>query len=355
MKSNKLKVLGLAVITLFSSCSNDEDDVVIPKGDYEDGIIISHEGNFGQGNASISFVSDDFLTVENNVFSNVNSTLLGDTAQSMAFSDELAYVVLNVSNKIEVVNRYTFESVATINTGLVNPRYMAVSNGIGYVTNWGDGGDATDDYIAVIDLATNTIINTISVEEGPERIIEDDNQLFVSHKGGWSVNNIVSVIDAETNDVETITVDDVPDEMIINDEGNLVVLCEGATQYDASWNVTGHTDGSIVKIDVSDNSIISTLSFNEDIYPSLMAYSGGEIYYQAGGAIYSLLDGATSLPTTSIISDSFYGMSVDNDMFYGVKTDFFAGTGELLIYDLTSNSLNATETLNVGASKIYFN
>ena len=352
---NKLTLLALTLGLIFTSCTSDDDPKDEIKGEYDNGIIILNEGNFFQGNASVSYVSNDYATVENSVFYNVNSRLLGDTAQSIAFTDELAYIVVNVSQKIEVVDRYTFESIATIDSDLTNPRYMTFANGKGYVTDWGDGGSATDDVVAIINLATNTVESSISVGEGPEQIIANDGKLFVSHKGGWSTNNIVSVIDTATNAVQTITVNDVPDEMIINEAGNLVVLCEGATQYDSSWNVIGNTTASIVKINTSTNAIISTLSFEDGVSPSLMTYSDGTLYYQAGGKIYTMTDSATSLPTESIISDSFYGLAVNDNMLYGTKTNFTAGTGDMLIYDLSTKSLTTTKSLKVGAAKIYFN
>jgi len=355
MKMNKLTLLALSIGLIFTSCTSDDNPVDVIKGDYDNGLLIVNEGNFFQGNASVSYVSNDYSIVENNIFDNVNSRLLGDTAQSMAFSEGLAYIVVNVSQKIEVVDRYTFESIATIDTELVNPRYMAFANGKGYVTDWGDGGSTTDDVVAVINLSTNTVESSISVGEGPEQILAKDGKLYVSHKGGWSTNNIISVIDTATNAVQTVLVNDVPDEMIFNQAGELVVLCEGATQYDANWNLTGHTDGSIVRINVSNNSTVSTLIFNDDKYPSLMAYKDGKLYYQAGSKIYSLTDTATSLPTESIINDSFYGMAVNNNTLYGVKTDFVGGTGDMLIYDLSTKSLTSTKTLKVGAAKIYFN
>ncbi|MBP0903284.1 YncE family protein [Mariniflexile gromovii] len=355
MKMNKFTLLALAIGLIFTSCTNDDDPVDEIKGVYDNGMLIVNEGNFFQGNASVSYVSNDYSVVENNIFNNVNSRLLGDTAQSIAFTDELAYIVVNVSQKIEVVDRYSFTSIATIDAGLTNPRYMAFANGKGYVTDWGDGGSALDDVVAVIDLATNTVESSISVGEGPEQILAKNGKLYVSHKGGWSTNNIVSVIDAATKTVQTITVNDVPDEMVFNQAGELVVLCEGATQYDANWNPTGHTDGSLVRINVANNSIVSTLIFNNGIYPSLMAYADGKLYYQAGSKIYTINDAATSLPTESIINDSFYGLAVNDNMLYGTKTDFTAGTGDLLIYDLSSKSLTTTKSLKVGAAKIYFN
>ncbi|WP_243652250.1 YncE family protein [Mariniflexile fucanivorans] len=350
---NKLTLLALTIGIIFTSCTNDDDPVDVIKGEYDNGIIVLNEGGFYQGNASISYVSDDYSTVENSVFYNVNSKLLGDTAQSIAFLDDLAYIVVNVSQTIEVVNRYTFLSVATIDTGLTNPRYIAFANGKGYVTDWGDGGSTTDDVVAVINLTTNTVESSIPVGEGPEQILSKNNKLYVSHKGGWSTNNIVSVIDTATNGVQTITVDDVPDEMILDEAGDLVVLSEGANQY---WLTPAvETPGAITKINTTDNSIISTLTFEAGVHPSLMAYSDGKIYYQVSGKVYSITDSATSLSTTSIIDDSFYGMAVNNNTLYGTKTNFTAGTGEMLIYNLATNTLNTTKTLKVGAAKIYFN
>jgi YVTN family beta-propeller protein len=353
MKMNKLTLLALTIGFIFTSCTTDNDDIVEVRGDYENGILISNEGGFFKGNASVSYVSNDYSLVENNIFNNVNSRLLGDTAQSMAFLDDLAYIVVNVSQTIEVVNRYTFQSVATIDTGLTNPRYMAFANGKGYVTDWGDGSITTDDVVAVINLTTNTVESSIRVGEGPEQILAKDGKLFVSHKGGWNINNIVSVIDTATNGVQTITVDDVPDEMILNDAGNLVVLCEGANQ---DWKVPAIiTTGAITQINTSNNSIVSTLHFADGLHPSLMAYSDGTLYYQVSGKVYSMTDTTTSLPTTSVINDSFYGMAVKNNTLYGTKTDFTAGTGEMLIYDLATKTLKTTKTLKVGAAKIYFN
>jgi hypothetical protein len=73
---------------------------------------------------------------------------LGDTGQDIGLYNDLAFVVLNYSNKIEVINRYTMVHVATIDSGLSNPRFIAFWKG--YVTNWGNGGSATDDYVAVV-------------------------------------------------------------------------------------------------------------------------------------------------------------------------------------------------------------
>ena len=353
MKLNKLGAIALFIGLLFTSCSTDDDATMpVPKGDYENGLLISHEGNFGQGNASISYVSYDFNTVEHTIFNTINGQLLGDIAQSMAFNGDFAYIILNVSNKIEVVNRYTFESVATIDTGLSNPRYMAIANGKGYVTNWGDGSNATDDYVAVVNLSTNTLSGTsILVEEGPEKIIASGNSIYVAHEGGFGQNNKITVINGTTDELANIiTIGDVPNSLQLDNSGNLWVLCGGKP----SW--TGdETGGQLFKIDTSDNSATS-IDFGATEHPSFLNFDGGNLYYYLSGSVFKTDLTLSSLPNTPEISGvAFYGMRVKDAILYGLDAKDFQSNGELIVYDLSTNTETNKITLGIIPGAVYFN
>lgn len=352
MNFRKITVLLLLVATIFTSCSTDDDVNTTPRGDYENGILISHEGNFGQGNASISFVSYDLATIENNVFNTINNSLLGDTAQSIAFNNDLAYIVLNASNKIEIVNRYTFESVATINSGLNNPRYIAFSNGKGYVTNWGDGGDATDDYVAIIDLVSYTLeTNTIAVEEGPEKIISKDNTIYVAHEGGFNQNDKVSVVDTASDAViSTITVGDVPNSLQLDASGNLWVLCSGK----ASWTGS-ETAGKLFKINTDDNSSTS-IDFATTEHPNFLSIENDNLYYYLDNSVYKMSSSSTTLPVGAEFSElSFYNMTVSSGVLYGVDAGDFTSNGTLKSYSLDTNIHSNTATVSIIPRGIYFN
>ena len=352
---NLKKIAALLVLTtfIFTSCTNDDDvSPPLPKGNYDNGILVSHEGNFGKGNASVSFVSYDLDTVENDIFNATNSRLLGDTAQSMAFNNDLAYIVLNVSNTIEIVNRYTFESIATIDSGLSNPRYIAFSNGKGYVTNWGNGSDATDDYIAVFDVATNTLSSTtISVVEGPEEVLAMDNTIYVAHQGGFNQNNKVSVIDTASDAVNTtILVGDVPNSLQADASGNVLVLCGGKPSWTGS-----ETGGQLFEINTSDNTTTS-IDFASTDHPNFLKVVNNDLYYYLGGALYKMDSAETTLPTaTEITGLSFYDMSINNGILYGVNAGDFTSEGTLSSYDLTTNTLVNTATVNIIPGGVYFN
>jgi len=318
---------------------------------YADGILAINQGGFGNGDASVSYISDDLSFTENTIFNNTNSTPLGDTGQSIAFLDDLAYIVLNGSSKIEVVNRYTFVSIATISTGLTNPRYMAFANGKGYVTNWGDGSDATDDFVAVIDLATNTIASTIAVSEGPEQIVAVGNSLYITNKGGYSQGNVVSVI-ASNDTVTTINVGDVPDEIAVDAANNVWVICEGIPAW--TGNETG---GQLVKINTANNTVATTLNFGATEHPSLMTYVNGQVYFYNNAAIYKMGESDTSLPTMSIISQDleYGGLAIKDNKLFGAKPDYSAGTSDMVVYDLATNTLVETIALGNGAFNVYAN
>ncbi len=352
----KIILSSFAIALLVFSCSNDDDMTSsVPLGDYEDGILIVGEGGFTTS-GTVSFVSNDLMTSENGVFFNVNAEDIGSFFQSIGFNDSSAYLVVD-NGTITVANRYTMEKTGAISAGLSAPRYMAFSNGKGFVTNWGDPNVTTDDFVAVIDLVSNTVETTIPVDFGPEQVIVSGNKLFVSHKGAFGINNLVSVINTTNNSVETIVLDDKPDEMVINNAGNLVVLSEGATLFDMDFNVIGHTDGSLNTINVADNSVISTLSFEESQHPSLMSYDNGTLYYVLENKVYSLTDTDTVLPSSSILDLTVgfaYGMAVENNSLY-INDASFSGQSTFQVYDLNSLTLTNSFDVALAASKIYFN
>ncbi len=350
-----MKKIIYSIVTLsllVFSCTNDDDTFMSaePLGAYENGILVIGEG----GPSSVSYVSNDFATTENQVYFNVNDENLGVYLQSLGFNDDKAYIVVDAGT-ITVVNRYTFEKLGTISTGLMTPRFIAFNGDTAYVSDWADPFDSTDDYVAVVDLNSNTVTSTIAVTEGPEQVLVNANKLYVSHKGGYNVNNVISVINTSDSTLETITVNDVPDEMFIDNQGHLLVLNAGANQ---SWlSPPVETEASITRINLSDNSIITNLEFPAGQHPSLMTYQNGMAYYILNNQVFGLEDAATVLPTTpmfSILTGYSYGLSVrENQLF--VSDASFTGNSTLLVYDLTTGAETGAFTTGVGASKIYFN
>lgn len=344
--------LSLLIIGLSWSCSNDDEEIQEPMGDYENGILVSNEGPFSNGTGTVTFISEDLSVVNNEIYKMTNDEDLGNVVQSIGFTEDEAFIVANVSNKINVVNRYTFEKIASITEGLNNPRYFIEANGKGYVTNWGDTADETDDFVAIINLESYTVEGTISVVLGPEAILANGNMVYVAHQGAWGQNNKVSVINTASNEViKTLTVGDVPNSMELDASGNLWVLASGKPAYTGD-----ETSGVLSKINTGTNEVDSNIQFESTEHPSSLNLDGGVLYYHMGDKVFEQNLSATTLSKETVLEGvSFYTMVVNNGRLYGTDAGDYASNGTLTVYDL--NTKLATEEITVGIipGGIYFN
>tara|TARA_R110000851_G_scaffold95515_4_gene207492 strand:+ start:171 stop:1226 length:1056 start_codon:yes stop_codon:yes gene_type:complete len=342
----------LLIIGLSWSCSNDDEEIQEPMGDYANGILVSNEGPFSNGTGTVTFISEDLSVVNNGIYKMTNDEDLGNVVQSIGFTENEAFIVANVSNKINVVNRYTFEKIASITDGLNNPRYFIEANGKGYVTNWGDTADETDDFVAIINLQNYTVEGTISVILGPEAILAKDNTVYVAHQGAWGQNNKVSVINTSSNElIKTLTVGDVPNSMQLDASGNLWVLASGKPAYTGD-----ETAGMLTKINTGTNEVDNSFQFETTQHPSSLNLDAGILYYRLGDTVFEQSLSATSLSMETVLEGvSFYTMVVNNGRLYGTDAGDYASNGTLTVYDLNTELTIKALTVGIIPGGIYFN
>ena len=340
------------IIGLSWSCSNDDEEIQEPTGDYANGILVSNEGPFSNGTGTVTFISEDLSVVNNGIYKMTNDEDLGNVVQSIGFTENEAFIVANVSNKINVVNRYTFEKIASITDGLNNPRYFIEANGKGYVTNWGDTADETDDFVAIINLQNYTVEGTISVILGPEAVLAKDNTVYVAHQGAWGQNNKVSVINTTSNElIKTLTVGDVPNSMQLDASGNLWVLASGKPAYTGD-----ETAGVLTKINTVTNEVDNNIQFETTQHPSSLNLDGGILYYRLGDTVFEQSLSATSLNMETVLEGvSFYTMVVNNGRLYGTDAGDYASNGTLTVYDLNTELTIKALTVGIIPGGIYFN
>lgn len=346
------KLLILSFASLFIvSCSKDDNPVPeqITTGDYAKGIFVSNEGPFNNGSGSITYISEDFNTVEQKIYKKVNGRDLGNIVQSMNIYQENAYIVVNNSNKIVIANKNTFVAMDSITAGLQSPRYFVGANGSkAYVSNWGDPNNDADDYIAVVDLGTNSISATIPVSFGPERMIEHNNKIYVAHQGGYGQNNLISIISGNSLE-KTITVGDVPNSMIVNNN-NLYVLCGGNPSYAGT-----ETGGSLVKIDLATGTVAETYDFDISQHPTGLTANGNSMFYNLEGKVYKIDVAAVSIPGNGIINGFFYALEAHNGKLYATNAGDYASQGSLKVFDLSNNQEIHEFQTGIIPGGIYFN
>ena len=156
---NGISLLISVLLLTLAACKKDEPT---PKGEFSTGVLVVNEGNFGNSDGSLSFYNTTTRVVQQNIFGLKNKGLaLGDVVQSVRVESNLAFIVVNNSNKMVVTDANTMVSQYTI-TGLSLPRYFTTLNGKGYLTEWINFSDTGR--VAVINLESKKVETTI---DGP--------------------------------------------------------------------------------------------------------------------------------------------------------------------------------------------
>ncbi|MDD4645862.1 MAG: hypothetical protein PHY99_07735, partial [Bacteroidales bacterium] len=164
---------------VMASCQKDEPEDDNGIG-YLHGAYIDNVGAFGNSNGSISYFDTDSSIMINHVFEAVNGRPLGDVVQSIAIEGSKGYIVVNNSQKVEIVDMKTFASIGTIE-GLEYPRtFLPINDSKGYLTDGNYSGR-----VYVIDLVLQKITDTIPCGSGPDKMVKYGNTVIVANSGGW--------------------------------------------------------------------------------------------------------------------------------------------------------------------------
>ena len=295
----RLLLIHAAVLLIACRKDRPEEPVRPPISVGEGGVYITNEGNFGWGNASVSYYDATNGTVAEDLYEPANGVPLGDVCQSMRFFNGRGYLVMNNSNKVVVVDPNTFVTTATI-TGFNSPRYfLPVSNAKAYVT------DLHANAISVVDLNSNSITGSIGCPGWTDELALVYGKVFVTNKS----RNHVYVIDAATDLlVDSIAVSRGGNSIVEDAQGKLWVACSGG----------GGTQPALYRIDPATLLVEATHAFTGPTAVPWRLTTNGDhsVLYFLKGHVYrmAITDGA--LPATPFIhanGRNFYGLGVDPD------------------------------------------
>ncbi|RYY12484.1 MAG: hypothetical protein EOO36_17375 [Cytophagaceae bacterium] len=314
------------------------------------GVYILSEGQFGQGGGTVSAYGIASKTLLTDAFGSVNkSAALGDVVQDMGVVGSRGYICVNASNKVEVVSVPDFTSVATIRN-IRQPRYFASTSATrGYVTAWrGPYTNYAPGKVLVLDLTTNTVIDSITVGRCPEQLTVLNNTLYVPN----SYDNTVSVIDASTNKVTaTVTVTSGPTNVVADQANNLWVLCS------QPYGTTGTPPAALVRFAPGSTAAQLTLPFASDGPRQLRSSPDKtQLYYSYNGAEYRMATTATALPTTPFLRRNFNGFAIDprDNSIYGAVSTGYTTNGYFLHYPAGGGKAIDSVTVKVGPNGFAF-
>ena len=318
MLIRKLIYIGLPLLLSLTGCMKDDELWEFEKPAYDipfAGIFVINEGNFMYGNASLTYYDPETRQAIDDVFFLTNALPLGDVAHSMTIRDSLAYVVINNSGKIYILNKNTFEVKGKI-TGLTSPRYMHfISETKAYVT------DLYARSIAVVNPQTREVTGAIPVsnsngdfyQHATEQMLQYDRYVYTNC---WSYDKQVLVIDSETDRViDSIEVRKQPNSMVLDRNNALWVLCDGGTE----GSPYGAEEGGLMRIVAGSTEADLVLGFSRGEMPRDLKINGtGDTLYYINGDVYQYaIFGSTGpellveSPYEGSILGGFYGLEVD--------------------------------------------
>lgn len=300
---NRFLLAAFGLLLVLTACSEDNgtNPPVTPEGPR--GLYILNEGNFQRGNATLSFFIPDSNIVYNDLFQAVNARPLGDVGNSITVHNGLAYLVVNNSHKIEVIDAATHKSVRTVTSPAgASPRQIVFAeNGYGFISN------LLDNSVSVYNPSTGTLDGKITVGANPDGIAAAGTTAVVANSG-FGAGNTVSLIDADTRAVvKTVSVGDYPTSVLALSQYAAAVLCSG--DYGDPNDTNDDTPGMLYVIDLQTRRVADSLVLGG--HPQRLARdTDGHLYtlHETGVTRIHL---ASKTLTRDFIPGYFYGIFID--------------------------------------------
>lgn len=206
MKRFPLFYIACLILAVVSSCR--EDFYIIPSQNQDTGVAptrgnilgmyVLNEGNMGSNKASIDFLDldENKPTVHylRNIYSERNPNVvkeLGDVGNDIKIYGSKLWIVVNVSNKVEVATADSCKRITQIN--IPNCRYLAFKDGFAYVSSYVGpvkfDKDAPLGMVYKVDTVDFKKKDSVVVGYQPEELCIVDNKLYVANSGGYRAPN----------------------------------------------------------------------------------------------------------------------------------------------------------------------
>ncbi|MDA8714846.1 hypothetical protein N9M27_03115 [Flavobacteriales bacterium] len=273
-------------------------------------VLVLNEGNFGWGNASISAYNPNQNRVANGIFSSVNNLPLGDVCQSGIRWNNSYLIVVNNSNRIEILDSANLESIEQIEC-MGSPRYLLpAKNERVYVSDLYRG------QLGIVNLANYQLVDSIAVPGWVENLIYANEFLYATCPNDESVICIDTTINTV---IQSIDVGIVATSIVKDRNNQLWVLGLGS----------GAASAHLLCINPSTNTIISNFEFPEFEAPAQLVINGvGEELYYLNNGICRMHITDNELPSNKLINgygQNNYGLSINpitNEIYLTDAKDF---------------------------------
>ena len=346
-------ILGV-IISILSSCRGDEHIVVSDVQIIRDkidpnskiaGMYLVNEGNMGSNKCTLDFLDYTEGIYMRNIYPERNPTVvkeLGDVGNDVQIYGNKLYIIVNCSNKAEVLDARTGVRIKQIE--IPNCRYICFRREHAYVSSYVAGvlidPNAPLGAVFKIDTASLQVVDKVTVGYQPEEMVVLGDYLYVANSGGYRVpyyDNTVSVVEFEGFRQEQQIVVGLNLHRIKADKyGKLWVSSRG--NYNDIYSPYGSVPSNLFVLDkrVGYNEMIVTDTIN--VPCSNMAIHGDSLYlyshdYDNITQQSTLTYGIINIKTKKVVSKNFItdGTEKEIKMPYGIS--IHPETGDIYVTD----------------------
>jgi hypothetical protein len=345
MKMSKMKFLlsFLLLIALFNACKPEDEN---PSGAYSNGVFIVNEGPFSGGSGSVDFY-DRQKTVTNDIYAKANNgAKIGSILQSMTIYGGKAYLMVNNANKVIITDPNTFLNTGEV-TSFAYPNYMQpIDKTRGYVSEWGK--DGVNGAIKVFDFELKTVAKTIPLKRlGAGSMLSTGQALWVVNNSGLSFpkqDSTVTVVDiAADSIVRYIKVDESPNSIVQDANGEIWVLCSKSLNK---------IKNNAVEFSIKVPDYSSRLT--TDITKTNLYFVNGNKIYQKDLLNFGKNTPSVFLSQPYLVSPYAIGFDPKSGLMYCGDAKNYNSAGKVYIFDPSSKALKDSLTVGIAPNGFVF-
>ena len=308
-------------------------------------MYLVNEGNMGSNKCTLDFLDYTEGIYMRNIYPERNPTIvkeLGDVGNDVQIYGNKLYIIVNCSNKVEVLDARTGVRIKQIE--IPNCRYICFRREHAYVSSYVAGvlidPNAPLGAVFKIDTASLQVVDKVTVGYQPEEMVVLGDYLYVANSGGYRVpyyDNTVSVVEFEGFRQEQQIVVGLNLHRIKADKyGKLWVSSRG--NYNDIYSPYGSVPSNLFVLDkrVGYNEMIVTDTIN--VPCSNMAIHGDSLYlyshdYDNITQQSTLTYGIINIKTKKVVSKNFItdGTEKEIKMPYGIS--IHPETGDIYVTD----------------------
>ena len=304
------------IIVVFASCRKDAkpvaetDKSIIPANPTASpkGFYLLNEGNLSTNKASLDYMDYTTGIYSLNLYNQRNPAVtkgLGDVGNEIGVYGSKVYVVVNNSNKVEVLDKNTGVRITQVD--ILNCRSITFGGGKAYVSAYlstVNDPNAANGIVAEIDTSSLAITRQVTVGRQPEQLAIVGQKLYVANSGGYSppdYERTVSVVDLATfTEIKKIDVAINLDRCVADKYGKIYVTSRGD-------NYTIPSD--LYVIDTKTDSVIK----NFNIPAGMLWIDDNNLYLLSTDFNYTTGNSTTTYAMVDIVADTVLNKSLITD------------------------------------------